>query len=164
MLPRAGAAPEGLTDLHQGLHYSRVNDSASGLLSAQLLGSLHAVQVHLEKALEPLGLSLAKFGVLSNLAEAGEPLPLSALAERQACVRSNITQLIDRLEAERLVLRTPDPHDRRSVRAQLTDEGQARRRAGLQAVRQAEAALFEHLPAEEREWLMTMLRGLQTPR
>lgn len=141
-----------------------MNDSTTGLLSAQLLGSLHAVQAHLEEALAPLGLSLAKFGVLSNLADAGEPLPLSALAERQACVRSNITQLIDRLEAEKLVVRTPDPRDRRSIRAQITDEGRARRTAGLQAIRQAESALFQHLPPEERDWLMTMLRGLQKPR
>ena len=141
-----------------------MKDSIQGLLSAQLLGSLHAVQARLEEALEPLGLSLAKFGVLSNLADAGEALPLSALAERQACVRSNITQLVDRLEAEKLVTRTPDPKDRRSVRAQITDEGRKRRAAGLKAIKQAEAQLFEHLPKEEREWLMTMLRGLQTPR
>ena len=29
-----------------------------------------------------------------------EPLPLSQLAERCSCVRSNITQLVDRLEAD----------------------------------------------------------------
>jgi DNA-binding MarR family transcriptional regulator len=38
-----------------------------------------------------------------------------------ACVRSNITQLIDRMQAEGLVRRIPDPQDRRSVRAALTD-------------------------------------------
>ena len=87
-----------------------MNDS----LSFQLVVTLHAVVERLEEALEPLGLSLAKFGVLSRLAAAGEPLPLGTLAERCACVRSNITQLVDRLEAERLVMRADDPRDRRS--------------------------------------------------
>ena len=66
----------------------------------QFMQTFCTVEAGLEASLEPLGLSLAKFGALSQLAAAGEPLPLSTLAERRACVRSNITQLVDRLEAD----------------------------------------------------------------
>ena len=71
----------------------------------QLLSSvLHVaaeVQSRLEASLAPTGLSLAKLGALRHLAESNEPLPLGHLAERIACVKSNVTQLVDRLEAVR---------------------------------------------------------------
>jgi DNA-binding MarR family transcriptional regulator len=47
-----------------------------------------------------------------------------------ACVRSNITQLVDRLEADGLVKREADPADRRSIRAIITDAGKERQHAG----------------------------------
>jgi len=130
-------------------------------LSYQFLAALHAVEGRLEAALEPLGLSLAKFGALSKLVAAGEPLPLGTLAERCACVRSNITQLIDRLEADKLVLRTDDPHDRRSVRAELTDEGRSRHAAAVRALEEAERELFSHLPQNQRDDLFGVLRSLR---
>src|SRR5687768_955841 len=92
----------------------------------QILRALGTVEERLEDALEPLGLSLAKLKALAQLVEAGEPLPLGTLAERCACVRSNITQLVDRMEADRLVVRSDDPRDRRSVRAELTEAGRTR--------------------------------------
>lgn len=130
-------------------------------LSRELLGALHAVEARLEAALEPLGLSLGKFGVLSKLVAAGEPLPLGTLAERCVCVRSNITQLVDRLEADKLVARADDPHDRRSVRAELTAEGRARHRAGARALEQAERELFSRLPRPQRDSLLQILRSLR---
>ena len=89
----------------------------------QLVAALSTIQHRLDDALEPIGLSLAKFGVLAKLATADEPLPLRTLAERCACVRSNITQLVDRLESEGLVTRTVDPRDRRSVLAIMLVSG-----------------------------------------
>jgi DNA-binding MarR family transcriptional regulator len=136
-----------------------VNDS----LSFQLVVTLHAVVERLEAALEPLGLSLAKFGVLSRLAAAGEPLPLGTLAERCACVRSNITQLVDRLETEHLVMRADDPHDRRSVRAELTPEGRERQTAGAHALEKAERELLSRLPRPQRDSLVSLLRSLRGP-
>jgi DNA-binding MarR family transcriptional regulator len=124
-----------------------------GALSAALLCTLRSVESRLEAALEPLGLSLAKFGVLSKLVAAGEPLPLSTLAERSACVRSNITQLVDRLEADRLVVRAPDPKDRRSIRAELTEQGRARQAEASRVVTEAEKAVFSGLPEGHAERL-----------
>ena len=103
-----------------------MNDAASLSATYRLVWALKHIEERFESALEPLGLSLAKFGCLAKLVAAGEPLPLRTLADRCACVRSNITQLVDRLEAEKLVVRADDPHDRRSVRAELTAEGRAR--------------------------------------
>ena len=82
-----------------------------------LLGAAHAIEARLEAALDPVGLSLAKFGVLRTLAAAREPMSLSDLAKQLACVRSNITQIVDRLEKDGHVRRRADPADRRGIRA-----------------------------------------------
>jgi len=139
-----------------------MNERPDAALAAELIGTLHAIVGRLEAALEPQGLSLAKFNVLRMLVAAGEPLPLGALAERSACVRSNITQLVDRLESEKLVIRADDPHDRRSIRAELTAEGRRRHAAGVRALEAAERDLFAGLPAKERESLLHLLRALQS--
>jgi DNA-binding MarR family transcriptional regulator len=138
-----------------------MNETCPAMLSFELLSALHAVEDRLEAALEPRGLSLAKFGALSQLVAAGEPLPLSTLATRCACVRSNITQLMDRLEAEKLVVRAGDPRDRRSVRAELTAEGRSRHEAGVRAIEAAEHEILERLPVDQRDSLLPILRALR---
>jgi DNA-binding MarR family transcriptional regulator len=137
-----------------------MNESATLSASYRLIAAFKQVEERFESALEPLGLSLAKFGCLANLVEAGEALPLRTLAERCACVRSNMTQLVDRLEAEKLVVRADDPHDRRSVRAALTSEGRARHAEGLKAIRTVERELFSRLTAKRAEEMLESLRVL----
>lgn len=129
--------------------------------AAELLGALHSLEARLEAAVEPFDLSLAKFGLLARLASAGEPLPLRALAERCACVKSNITQLVDRLEAEGLVSREHDEKDGRSVRAALTREGQKRHAAAARALKAAEQQAFEPLTAGQRHDLLSLVRALK---
>ena len=138
-----------------------MNKVGTPALPLQVVSALGAVASRLETALEPVGLSLAKFRVLAQLASADEPLPLSTLAEHSACVRSNITQLVDRLEAEKLVVRVHDPHDRRLVRAALTSEGRARHAAGVEALDRAEREMF---PGGRREELARLLSVLNPHR
>ena len=129
-------------------------------LLACVLHVANVIQDRLETALEPTGLSLAKLGALRHLAEANAPLALGQLAERIACVKSNVTQLVDRLETDQLVRRVPDPSDRRSVRAEITDEGRARYEAGMEAVRAAEAELVAELDLSDRNHLRDLLGRL----
>jgi DNA-binding MarR family transcriptional regulator len=123
-----------------------------------LLRAVHDLEAQLETALDEVGLSLAKYGVLSRLVDAGEPLALGCLAERCSCVRSNMTQLVDRLEAEQLVERLSDPTDRRSVRAALTEEGRARHAEGARTLKSAEGTLFAGLGETERATLAELVR------
>lgn len=129
-------------------------------IAFRVLGAAHEVEARMEAALGGLGLSLAKFNVLSRLAEAGEPLPLSQLADRCSCVRSNMTQLVDRLEAERLVERAADPADRRSVRAVLTAAGRERHAEAAGALEQTGRAMFAHLGDEDRAELTRIVQLL----
>src|SRR5215212_7918891 len=84
----------------------------TGLLA--VLHAANAAEAEVESKLNEVHLSMAKLMALKALAEAGESLPLGQLAERLSCVKSNITQLVDRLEADGLVVRKPDPRDRRT--------------------------------------------------
>jgi DNA-binding MarR family transcriptional regulator len=131
----------------------------SALLEA-LLRTQHLYIARLDAALESTGLSTAKFGALQALAGSDEPLPLGQLAARLACVKSNITQLVDRLEADGLVQRVPAPEDRRSKCAAITPEGRRRFASGLKAKLEVERALLESLSPEESEGLAAALGKL----
>ncbi|HEV2856474.1 MAG TPA: MarR family transcriptional regulator [Thermoanaerobaculia bacterium] len=137
-----------------------MNDSSVAApisLASQVLDTAHGMEARLESALERVGLSLAKLGVLSKLAEAGEPLALGCLAGLCACVRSNMTQLVDRLEADKLVERVNDPNDRRSVRAVLTGLGRERQAEGARILEEAERELFAGMGETDRAALVRLL-------
>ena len=125
-----------------------------------LLQAAGAVEDRLEQALAGVGLSGAKLAALTQLVEADEPISLSELAAQCACVRSNITQLVDRLEAEKLVRRIDDPKDRRSLRAVITPLGRERQAAGAKKVEVVRKQLAAALKAIDGEALQRALSGL----
>jgi MarR family transcriptional regulator, organic hydroperoxide resistance regulator len=55
--------------------------------------------------------------------EPGKELPMSALAGSLACEASNVTGIVDRLEARGLIERREAPHDRRVKMLAVTPEG-----------------------------------------
>ena len=134
--------------------------AAPAAMAFQVLEAAREVEARLEGALSKVGLSLAKFGVLARLVEAGEPLPLGSLAERCCCVRSNMTQLVDRLEAERLVERVQVPNDRRSILATLTPAGRDLYEEARRVLESADAELFASLGEVERAALKLLLQRL----
>jgi DNA-binding MarR family transcriptional regulator len=143
---------------------SQTTASVSTPASSVMLGLLavaHAIEARLEQGLATVGLSPAKHAVLSQLARAGEPLTLSELAARVSCVRSNMTQLVDRLEAEGLARRVHDPDDRRIVRAAITPLGEEREAAGSNQVRQIQAEFAAALPEADRAALERVLAVLK---
>src|SRR5579862_6374239 len=117
------------------------------------------IEDRMEAALSQSGLSLAKFGVLDVLiTQHPNFLPLSELARRLSCVKSNITQLVDRLEADGLVQRRDHHRDRRSVRAVVTAEGRRRWKVGGEAMAAVERDLFNHFAPGEVDLLRQQLR------
>jgi DNA-binding MarR family transcriptional regulator len=118
------------------------------------------LEARLEEALAPLGLSLAKLNVLGHLIEAGEPLTLSEIAARLNCVRSNVTQLIDRLEADGLVRREADHADRRAVRAVITERGRESQAQGAQVLARVKAQLATSIEGSDVPALRAALARL----
>lgn len=129
--------------------------NASGLRA--LLETAYAAQARIEAKLERAGVSLAKLVALQALAAAGEALPLTQLAERLSCVKSNVTQLVDRLESDGLVVREADPGDRRTRLAVLTAAGRKACKEGTRVEQEAERALFRSLTRDEKSTLATLL-------
>jgi MarR family transcriptional regulator for hemolysin len=115
----------------------------------------------LEEALKDVGLSAAKYKVLSQIVRSADPVPLRLLAEEQQCVASNVTTLVDRLEADGLVRRVDDPADRRSKRAELTPLGREKAEAGAKVVAEVESAFAESLGPTERLALAKVLGSLR---
>jgi MarR family transcriptional regulator for hemolysin len=125
-----------------------------------LLDAARGQVARLEEALKVVGLSAAKYKVLSQIAKSREPVPLRLLAEEQQCVASNVTTLVDRLEADGLVRRVDDPADRRSKRAELTDLGREKAEEGARVVADVEQAFAESLGPTERLALAKVLSSL----
>lgn len=138
-----------------------MNKRAAEPVVFALLGAAHAVEARLEAALQNVGLSLAKAGLLRVLASAGEPLSLGELAQHQQCVRSNITQLVDRLEKDGLVRRRADAVDRRSVRAALTPAGERAHAQATQVLADAQRAIVQELGAGQAANLKSALEVLR---
>ncbi|TQK44304.1 DNA-binding MarR family transcriptional regulator [Streptomyces sp. SLBN-118] len=94
-----------------------------------------------------------------------EPLPMRQVAETLKCEPSNITGIVDRLEARGLVERRPDPGDRRVKLAAPTEDGMdtARRlRQSLDFAREPLAQLSDEERTVLRDLLKRML-GDQAP-
>jgi DNA-binding MarR family transcriptional regulator len=129
-----------------------------------LFAVLHAsgvLETRIEARLSEVGLSLAKLAALHHLSEAGESLPLGQLADRLACVKSNVTQLVDRLEADGLVNRAADANDRRSRLAVLSATGREAYARGRDIQQQAERELFAALTPDESTKLHELLAKLE---
>ncbi len=76
--------------------------------------------------LSEMGLSPQQSMALSTL-KPGEPMPMSALADALHCDNSNVTGIVDRLEAADLAERRPSERDRRVKAVVLTDKGERTR-------------------------------------
>lgn len=135
--------------------------SSSDKTIFSLLQAAHALEDKLESVLAGVGLSLPKYSVLSELVATAAPLSLSELATRLSCVRSNMTQLVDRLEADGLVKRVDDPSDRRAVKAMITDIGRARQGAGATAVARLHEEFATRVGDVDRDAVGRMLSALE---
>jgi DNA-binding MarR family transcriptional regulator len=131
-----------------------------GLFS--LLRAASSVEAYVESRLAPSGLSLPKLAALAQLVKANGSLPLGQLADRLACVKSNVTQLVDRLEADGLVTRTLDASDRRSRLAILTAAGRSAHDEGTRIQREAGREIFGALSCDDVTTLGEIIGKLQS--
>ncbi|MEV7014301.1 MarR family transcriptional regulator [Streptomyces sp. NPDC093991] len=91
-----------------------------------------------------------------------EPLPMRRLAQRLKCEPSNVTGIVDRLEARGLAERRPDPADRRVKLAAATEEGRQVARSLQESLRFAREPLAG-LSEGERVALRDALRRMLGP-
>jgi DNA-binding MarR family transcriptional regulator len=103
----------------------KVDPGTEALAAVRILGKkLHAT---MERWADRYGLSEGRFQILIRLHHAdGERLAMGELAEALDVSPRTVTGLVDTLERDGLVKRANDPDDRRSVYAEITDQGRER--------------------------------------
>lgn len=97
------------------------------------------------------------FAQAMALRELDEPLPMRELADRLCCDASNVTGIVDRLEARGLVERRTAPDDRRVKHLVLTDAGRELRREHRHGLT-VDLPLLDDLSSDERRQLAGLLR------
>lgn len=89
--------------------------------------------------------------------EPGSELAMSALAETLFCDASNVTGIVDRLEARDLIERRDNPRDRRMKLIALTEDGAVMRERIRQRMHEPPAPIAA-LPREDQRALRDILR------
>ena len=113
--------------------------------------------------LRPFGLTLGLFDVLAALRRSGEPCKAkpSDLAAMTMLTSGGMTGRLDQLEKLNLVLRVPDPDDRRVVAAQLSPDGRELIDQLMGDHLERERARLVWLQTEEPEEFAGYLRKLE---
>ena len=103
----------------------------------------------IEAVLRPLGLTFARYEllVLLDFSRRGE-LPLGKIGARLQVHPTSVTNAVDRLEADHLVLRVAHPDDRRTTLAVITPAGKELART---ATEQLNTAVFANLSWRDPE-------------
>jgi len=117
-----------------------------------------ASRPHYLAVLQDVGLSPVQGMALLHL-EPGEPLTMSELAVALKCDNSNVTGIVDRLEAAGLVERRPAPHERRVKSVVVTAHG-ARLRDEADRRMAVPPPAFARLGAEDARALRGILERL----
>lgn len=93
------------------------------------------LQAGVDEALKPHGLTFARYEalVLLSFSKRGS-LPMRMMGERLQLHPTSITNIVDRLEADKLAKRLPHPSDRRTTLVELTEAGKERLAAATEAV------------------------------
>ncbi len=121
------------------------------LARARNLGIIHA-----NEALADLGLRARSYVVLS-LAVSGLQPTQRELADFVNLDASQIVAIVDDLERQRLVVRQPAPHDRRTNVIIATDEGHSRYTAARKVTSRAERESLSELSQHEQDMLRELL-------
>src|SRR2546421_5371859 len=126
----------------------RVEPGTEALAAVRILGKkLHA---GMERWADRFGLSEGRFQILVRLKH--QPtgrFTMGELAEMLDVSPRSVTGLVDNLERDGLVKRVDDPNDRRSVYAELTEQGRERIETLWRETASAQAALTHGLKESE---------------
>jgi DNA-binding MarR family transcriptional regulator len=127
---------------------------------AYLIASLNRrLEAELEERLRPGGVSIERYRILEVL-DASEPVAMGEIARQSLIEAPTLTKIIDRMVAEGLVYRAPDPNDRRRVLILTAPAGTAlfKRLRGISTA--LEQRIAERLESEKAAALRSLLKEL----
>jgi DNA-binding MarR family transcriptional regulator len=137
--------------------------------AGEVLQALFRTTHHLHRQFEtlltaaeiPAQLTGPRLRFLIVIAEAGQ-IRMSELGSRIGIQARTVTQFVDALEQEKLLVRLPDPLDRRATLIQLTDIAAPIILKARTTMSEASEKILTHLSAEDRTMLLGILQNLSS--
>jgi DNA-binding MarR family transcriptional regulator len=115
----------------------------------------------LDALLRPHGLTFARYEALVLLSFSRDgALPMRIIGERLMVHPTSVTNTIDRLELQKLVVRRPNPRDGRGTLAGITEAGRSVMRAATDDLMKAEFGMGGYSP-QQLEDMSGLLRDLR---
>jgi DNA-binding MarR family transcriptional regulator len=137
--------------------------AADGLAAVSSIVRVHQMLMRqADRVLAPLDLTFSRYEALAILYfDPESSMPLARLGKQMQVHQTSITNLVDKLEGQGLVERTPHPTDRRSTIARITPGGRSMVR---KAIKRLNSELFEQiaLAPDEVKQLVALLSTLRT--
>jgi DNA-binding MarR family transcriptional regulator len=129
----------------------------------RLLRATRVIEAELRERLRvQFSLTLPQFDVMAALARHRQGITMTELSRMLIVSNGNVTGIVDRLVADRLVARRPAPDDRRSFLVRLTPKGDAEFAAVARAHQQWIDKLLSDFDGDEAEVIIAHLDGFGT--
>lgn len=93
----------------------------------------------------PVGLTPARWQLLSGVARAAQPQPVARVAREMGLARQSVQRVADQLVADGLLVFADNPHHKRAALLVITEEGRR---------------TFEAIMARQAPWVNELARGL----
>ncbi|WP_336787292.1 MarR family winged helix-turn-helix transcriptional regulator [Paenibacillus sp. MMO-177] len=136
---------------------------SAGQLLETLLRTTHRLHLQFEAQLSSLEipeyLSGPRLRFLVSVAEAGQ-IRMSDIAAKLGIKPRTVTQFVDALEQEKLIVRLPDPEDRRATFIRLSDIAPPLIQQARLAMSESADMVLASISPEERGELLRLLRQL----
>jgi len=127
----------------------------------RLLRTTRAIEADLRERLRvQFAMTLPQFDVLAALYREGNGITMTELSRRLMVSNGNVTGIVDRLVAEKYVLRQAPAQDRRSFNVRLTPAGATQFAAVAAAHEEWVNTLLSDFDADEMEMLIGHFDGL----
>ncbi|MFC0214789.1 MarR family winged helix-turn-helix transcriptional regulator [Paenibacillus chartarius] len=135
----------------------------AGQVMEMLIKTTHRLHLQFESHLAtydiPEYLTGPRLRFLVTVSEAGK-IRMSDMAVKCGIAPRTVTQFVDALEQEKLLVRVTDPYDRRATLLQLTDTAAPLIAKARAAMSESAEKVLAALPAEERSQLFEILHKL----
>ena len=129
----------------------------------RMLRATRAVEVELRERLRTeFSITLPQFDVMAALERQEDGMSMTELSRMLMVSNGNVTGIIDRLAAEKLVLRQAPANDRRSYIVRLTPKGAAQFAAMAKAHENWIDGLLASIDTAEAEGLIQRLEAIAT--
>ncbi len=140
---------------------SRFGDAKAMAAVTAIMRVQQILLSQLDALLRPHDLTFARYEALVLLSFSREgALPMRIIGERLMVHPTSVTNTIDRLERQHLVIRKPNPRDGRGTLAEITPEGRAIMQRATADLMSAEFGMGGYTEEQLRE-MFSLLRGLR---